>query len=199
MAIKIDEGIPLPQGTAGAKPKYPFRRMEIGDSFLIPAGVKRERLQNAARQYARLLGATFTARKTPEGFRLWRMRSPSEDRFATDKDVPPPRPRSFRVRLPLGRMAVGDSFLVTAADNVKALAAAVSHYSKRHPGMTFTIRPTPEGERVWRLPPDYQSAASTSIGKPFGGFDIDSGVPIPPIARGGFKYPFAQLEIVIAF
>ena len=36
MTIKIDQNVPLPQKNTFGALKYPFRKMEIGDSFFIP-------------------------------------------------------------------------------------------------------------------------------------------------------------------
>jgi hypothetical protein len=37
VAISIEKGVPIPDGryTNGGREKYPFRRMEIGDSFFV--------------------------------------------------------------------------------------------------------------------------------------------------------------------
>lgn len=64
--IVIEKGIPIPN-------KFPFKDMEVGDSFLIPAGVARSTAQTAAIRYGKPLGKRFTIRKTPEGDRCWRV------------------------------------------------------------------------------------------------------------------------------
>jgi hypothetical protein len=46
--------------------------MKVGDSFLIPADVKRVTFSVAAKRWANKHGAKFTTRKTPEGYRCWR-------------------------------------------------------------------------------------------------------------------------------
>lgn len=39
MAYLIEKNIPVPaDGRRGPEPKYPFRSMEVGDSFVVPAG-----------------------------------------------------------------------------------------------------------------------------------------------------------------
>jgi hypothetical protein len=64
--MKIEKNIPLPI-------KYPFAQMEVGDSFLLPEGMKRNAASVAAMRYGNPLGRRFTIRKTPEGFRCWRV------------------------------------------------------------------------------------------------------------------------------
>lgn len=64
--IPIDKGIPLPG-------KYPFDKMEVGDSFLVPAGVPRTTVGVAASRYGKPRGMKFSFRVTPEGLRCWRV------------------------------------------------------------------------------------------------------------------------------
>ena len=33
--VKIDKHVPMPIGGGGAKPKYPWKNMKVGDSFFI--------------------------------------------------------------------------------------------------------------------------------------------------------------------
>ena len=57
-----------------ARDKYPFARMEVGDSFLIinPDWVKN--LRSAAHMYAkRHPGVKFTVRRHGAGWRVWRL------------------------------------------------------------------------------------------------------------------------------
>lgn len=65
--IKIEKNKPMPQ-----RNKYPFRDMNIGDSFLFPAQVKdpHSAAAVASRNYA---PKKFAARVTPEGVRCWRV------------------------------------------------------------------------------------------------------------------------------
>ena len=64
--IKIESGIPMPA-------KFPFAEMKVGDSFLIPAGVNKGTVAVYANRYAKKTGTKFTTRKTPEGYRCWRI------------------------------------------------------------------------------------------------------------------------------
>jgi hypothetical protein len=66
MTIKIESGIPMPA-------KFPFAKMKIGDSFLIPVGVNKSTVSVYANRHAKKTGTKFTVRKTPDGYRCWRI------------------------------------------------------------------------------------------------------------------------------
>lgn len=73
MTIKIDKNVPLPPHIReGRAPEYPWRTMEIGDSFFV-AEPKTPNAATASRQ----TGRTFTRRAVVEdgvkGFRVWRI------------------------------------------------------------------------------------------------------------------------------
>lgn len=40
MTFKVERGIPCPSVEAGMGVRYPFRQMEIGDSFVFPSSLK---------------------------------------------------------------------------------------------------------------------------------------------------------------
>jgi hypothetical protein len=77
--FKIEKGIPIPE--FNTKSKYPFKDMQIGDSFFAP-GKTVEQMQNAATTYRKKLGYKFVCRsaKGPylngeeeiPGTRVWR-------------------------------------------------------------------------------------------------------------------------------
>lgn len=69
--FSIDKGIPLPAKT-GASDKYPFKRMEAGDSFSVSeADFSKVR---AAISYAqRATGYRFSLRRLPHENRCWRI------------------------------------------------------------------------------------------------------------------------------
>ena len=77
MTIKIDKGVPLPpvpaKGGAGRKPKYPWREMQVGDSFFAASDKKLFSTTKAGQS----LNMKFATRKTEEngvrGFRVWRI------------------------------------------------------------------------------------------------------------------------------
>lgn len=70
--VAIDRGVPLPSETRGAKAIYPFRDMQLGDSFLLPATVKYP-TQVCTTGNLRHSPKRFTCRKTAEGYRIWRI------------------------------------------------------------------------------------------------------------------------------
>lgn len=68
--IKVRKGVPLP--VISIVGKYPWKTLEIGDSFLFPAS---HMSPHQAVSYANLKFAPrkFTSRKTPEGVGCWRV------------------------------------------------------------------------------------------------------------------------------
>ncbi len=65
--FKIEKGVPKPSGWG----RYPFRAMEVGDSFFA-AGVTATRLSNASSSH-RYDGRRYTARTVDGGARVWRI------------------------------------------------------------------------------------------------------------------------------
>lgn len=65
--MKVDKGIPVPR-------KYPFDKMEVGDSFAVPPGVSRTTVSIAAMRYGRKHGMKFVTRMMPDRtHRCWRV------------------------------------------------------------------------------------------------------------------------------
>lgn len=65
--IRIDKDVPIP-GT------YPFEQMKVGDSFAVPASVRRETVSVSAKRYGDKHKAKFTVRQVAPGvFRCWRV------------------------------------------------------------------------------------------------------------------------------
>jgi len=72
--MEIDKNIPIPQ--AMNKAKYPWRKMEVGDSFLFSKKSDLKNLKHAsslAGAASRRMGIKFSCRKTNEGIRVWRI------------------------------------------------------------------------------------------------------------------------------
>jgi hypothetical protein len=65
----IEKGIPLPAITHPSR--WPFSRMEIGDSFFIPSSSCKS-LSSSAHEAAKRLNRKFTRRKVAGGIRVWR-------------------------------------------------------------------------------------------------------------------------------
>jgi hypothetical protein len=65
--MKVQKNIPLPR-------KWPFADMKVGDSFAMPADVKRVAVSVAAMRYGRKHGMKFTIRQIADKtFRCWRI------------------------------------------------------------------------------------------------------------------------------
>jgi hypothetical protein len=64
---KIEKGVPLPDTLR--TPTYPFKEMEIGDSFFVESRSKKAGIHSTAKHY----GITITIRKQGSGFRVWRV------------------------------------------------------------------------------------------------------------------------------
>lgn len=69
--MQVDKNIPLPNAKTSGN-KYPWRQMEVGDSFLVQ---NREHANvcsvaaNAGKRY----GMKFATRKEADGVRVWRI------------------------------------------------------------------------------------------------------------------------------
>ena len=57
--MKIDKNIPLPA-------RWPFKQMEVGDSFALPPSVPRTTLSIAAMRYGKKHNVKFITRKINE-------------------------------------------------------------------------------------------------------------------------------------
>ena len=79
MTYAIESGIEIP---TNAKPKqekvdkYPYAKMGVGDSFLVPSGVRGGSLGNICAMNKKMgerLGHRFVARTVEGGVRVWRV------------------------------------------------------------------------------------------------------------------------------
>jgi hypothetical protein len=65
--MNIDKNIKIPA-------KFPFKDMQVGDSFAVPPDVKRPAVNVAAMRFGRKHGMKFTVRQMPDkSFRCWRI------------------------------------------------------------------------------------------------------------------------------
>lgn len=62
MDYTIEKNIPMPPKGSGRPLRYPFDKLEIGDSFVIPTKDYNS-VNAAARQYGKRCGMRFTFRK----------------------------------------------------------------------------------------------------------------------------------------
>lgn len=73
--IRIDRHLPMPsQGGHPANARYPWKRMQVGDSFLVKSMEEAELASCAARRFATYHGIVFktSRRAVRSGFRIWR-------------------------------------------------------------------------------------------------------------------------------
>jgi hypothetical protein len=69
----IEKGIPVAAPiTARGASRFPFEKMEIGDSFLV-TDLPRKLVWQSAYTAGKRLGRTFVTRKLAEGIRIWRV------------------------------------------------------------------------------------------------------------------------------
>lgn len=72
--IAIEKGVPLSgrPGRGGKNAKYPWREMQVGDSFLAPGTTIHK--FNSVRLYGeKMTGFKFASRTVPGGVRVWRI------------------------------------------------------------------------------------------------------------------------------
>jgi hypothetical protein len=69
MSIEVEKNIPIPPEKR--RNVYPYKVMEIGESFFVPTG-KLNIVCNANYRYGKQLTRKFIARKDGEGIRVWR-------------------------------------------------------------------------------------------------------------------------------
>ena len=70
MTIKIDKGIPMPTRSTE---KYPFEKMEVGDSFFVP-GLGIRSVSTRVEDESRKSGRKFKSRSVEGGVRVWRIK-----------------------------------------------------------------------------------------------------------------------------
>lgn len=74
MSYVIEKGVALPKGKRSEKStKYPFKSMEVGDSFLVPDFTSIVSLRSQASVTGRTLGKKFSVRLVEQGVRIWRV------------------------------------------------------------------------------------------------------------------------------
>lgn len=74
--IKIDKDVPIPPDNKNKR--FPFDKMEVGDSFLYSESNNESAVRNACmlwKGYVKRAGLDwkFTVRKMDEGVRIWRV------------------------------------------------------------------------------------------------------------------------------
>lgn len=78
MKIVIEKGVPIPPKQTGRKKgeahgwKYPFKSMEVGDSFLVP-NISNSGMVSLCSRYREAGLGHFVTRSEPRGVRVWRV------------------------------------------------------------------------------------------------------------------------------
>ena len=67
MEVKIEKNVPFVRTGAGAPNKYPWREMEVGDSFVLPY------VRRGFSTMAKLAGIKVATRKEGDKLRVWRI------------------------------------------------------------------------------------------------------------------------------
>ena len=70
--IQIETDIPLPKRRGYAR-KFPFDKMEVGNSIPLPDKETYLKATSASQHYGKEHGKKFASRSTPDGFRIWRI------------------------------------------------------------------------------------------------------------------------------
>lgn len=71
MKINIDKNVPIPE-KVGRECKYPWRQMEIGDSFFIE-GKRTNNMCSLIAAAGKRIGRKFISRTIGNGVRIWRI------------------------------------------------------------------------------------------------------------------------------
>lgn len=69
---KIDEAVKIPDPQSGRKFKYPWDKMQPGDSILVGIDDNTTSARSSAFKYAKKHGMIFISRSTSKGLRIWR-------------------------------------------------------------------------------------------------------------------------------
>ncbi len=80
LMLQIEKDVPMPaprartpkRRTAGARAKYPFAQMEVGDSFFAEDAMQAE-IASTACMAGQRLGYRFATRQSVGGVRVWRI------------------------------------------------------------------------------------------------------------------------------
>ena len=72
IAIRSDVPLPSPSGRGRRASKYPFSKMEVGDSFVVN-DVTARTVRSAVSVFQRKYDVKFAVRTTDEGIGVWRV------------------------------------------------------------------------------------------------------------------------------
>lgn len=69
---EVSENIEIPESKRGRKPKYPFTKMEVGQSVFFPSTKPGGKEAMTAYTTGKRLGFKFVVRAEGDGVRVWR-------------------------------------------------------------------------------------------------------------------------------
>ena len=74
MSYTIKKNVPIPAASTGGRPsKYPFGKLEVGDSFVVPyVDASAKQIRQAAAAFGRRNQMKFVVREIAEGTAVWR-------------------------------------------------------------------------------------------------------------------------------
>lgn len=77
--MKVEKGIDIPPSGAGRISAYPFKGMEVGDSFLVPYDGEEPRavllrVSSSCGARKRNHGEQYSCRSLEDGVRVWRIK-----------------------------------------------------------------------------------------------------------------------------
>jgi hypothetical protein len=77
MVFKLETNVPMPELPRNGRTIYPFRQMNVGDSFFAPIDdddrLSRDRLASAASYAGSRNNMKFARRRVDGGYRIWRL------------------------------------------------------------------------------------------------------------------------------
>jgi hypothetical protein len=76
--LEIEKGIPMPEHNKKYAKKFPFEKLEIGDSFLVPLAADKSpsSIYSAISQARKRLNIALTSARVEGGVRVWRISLP---------------------------------------------------------------------------------------------------------------------------
>lgn len=75
MEVVVENGIAMPEVVRGARVRWPYEVLEVGESFVVPGEGKNLVVGVCARnkKWGDKLGRRFTAKRVEGGVRVWRV------------------------------------------------------------------------------------------------------------------------------
>lgn len=71
--FKIEKNVPIPERIYRDRQNYPFKQMDIGDSFCVPKEYEKS-IRALASRWGKVLGRKFVVSKEDDKVRIWRVR-----------------------------------------------------------------------------------------------------------------------------